>query len=335
MNGNNRLAPWMLAAGLLVCAGSALGQGMPPGAMQWIKLAGNYPRTATAVGALEYPSPNYVVDPQWTQFGCTVYANADSTPNRLRNSYWRWRTDSIFLSNAMVDTYTITGPAGSAGTPVTAHVRLTPRGNLFVGPRLLGSTTIYCCASFLQVKVGTWNPSSDPGFLEQFRVAEFAPNFFGQQSIPSQNYGSTQPIVPVTLVVEGDVLRTVGQPFDVGYMITTNGEGVGNVPGTTTPGESEYLAYSVHWDLPPGYSITSLRGWTDPDAPPPPGCGSADFNGDGDIGTDADIEAFFTCLGGTCCGTCDTHGADFNGDGDIGTDADIESFFRVLGGGDC
>jgi trimeric autotransporter adhesin len=62
-------------------------------------------------------------------------------------------------------------------------------------------------------------------------------------------------------------------------------------------------------------------------------CGSPDFNGDGDIGTDADIEAFFACLGGNCCATCGS--PDFNGDGDIGTDADIESFFRVLGGGSC
>jgi hypothetical protein len=27
--------------------------------------------------------------------------------------------------------------------------------------------------------------------------------------------------------------------------------------------------------------------------------------------------------------------ADFNGDGDVGTDADIEAFFRVLAGGNC
>jgi hypothetical protein len=60
---------------------------------------------------------------------------------------------------------------------------------------------------------------------------------------------------------------------------------------------------------------------------------SADFNGDGDEGTDADIEAFFACLGGNCCVTCGS--ADFNGDGDVGTDADIESFFRVLAGGPC
>jgi hypothetical protein len=64
-----------------------------------------------------------------------------------------------------------------------------------------------------------------------------------------------------------------------------------------------------------------------------PSCGSADFNHDGDIGTDGDIEAFFACLGGSCCAQCDS--ADFNGDGDIGTDSDIEAFFRVLGGGTC
>jgi hypothetical protein len=64
-------------------------------------------------------------------------------------------------------------------------------------------------------------------------------------------------------------------------------------------------------------------------------CGTSDYNGDGDFGTDADIEAFFACLGGTCCETCWHLGSDFTGDGDFGTDGDIESFFRVLGGGSC
>jgi choice-of-anchor B domain-containing protein len=66
-----------------------------------------------------------------------------------------------------------------------------------------------------------------------------------------------------------------------------------------------------------------------------PTCGTSDFNGDGDVGTDADIEAFFACLAGNCCPTCFAGGADFNGDGDVGTDADIEAFFRVLAGGPC
>jgi hypothetical protein len=64
-------------------------------------------------------------------------------------------------------------------------------------------------------------------------------------------------------------------------------------------------------------------------------CGTSDFNGDGDFGTDQDIEAFFACLAGNCCAACFEGGADFNGDGDFGTDADIEAFFRVLSGGGC
>src|SRR5207244_911729 len=56
-------------------------------------------------------------------------------------------------------------------------------------------------------------------------------------------------------------------------------------------------------------------------------CCLQDYNGDGDPGTDADIESFFNCLAGNCCQGCPPD-ADFNCDGDVGTDADIESFFR-------
>jgi hypothetical protein len=66
-----------------------------------------------------------------------------------------------------------------------------------------------------------------------------------------------------------------------------------------------------------------------------PSCGTADFNCDGDTGTDGDIESFFACLAGNCPAAPCTNTADFNGDGDTGTDADIEAFFRVLAGGTC
>jgi hypothetical protein len=64
-------------------------------------------------------------------------------------------------------------------------------------------------------------------------------------------------------------------------------------------------------------------------------CGSADFNCDGDVGTDADIESFFACVAGNCPQPPCMSTGDFNGDGDVGTDADIEAFFRVLAGGTC
>jgi hypothetical protein len=58
------------------------------------------------------------------------------------------------------------------------------------------------------------------------------------------------------------------------------------------------------------------------------GAGPADFDGDGDLGTDADIEAFFACLADPAC-----RAADFDCDGDSGTDLDIAAFFRCLSGG--
>jgi|GEM_PF-830988 len=75
--------------------------------------------------------------------------------------------------------------------------------------------------------------------------------------------------------------------------------------------------------------------WVEFNLANPPPCGTADFNGDSDFGTDQDIEAFFACLAGACCPTCFAGGADFNADGDFGTDQDIEAFFRVLAGGAC
>jgi len=65
----------------------------------------------------------------------------------------------------------------------------------------------------------------------------------------------------------------------------------------------------------------------------PPPCGSSDFNGDGELGTDQDIEAFFACIAGQCCLLCSS--ADFDGDGDTATDGDIEAFFRALSGNHC
>jgi hypothetical protein len=64
---------------------------------------------------------------------------------------------------------------------------------------------------------------------------------------------------------------------------------------------------------------------------PPIPC-SPDYNGDGSVATDRDIEDFFQCLSGNCCPSCTP---DFNGDGAASSDADIEAFFRVLAGGPC
>jgi hypothetical protein len=126
-----------------------------------------------------------------------------------------------------------------------------------------------------------------------------------------QTWGSTDGLV-------ADVQGWVANPSsNHGWII------IGN---ETTPGSAMRMS-SLEGLSPPVLTITYTAGG--------PTCGTADFDGDGDVGTDADIEAFFACLAGNCCPTCFELGADFNGDGDVGTDADIESFFRVLAGGEC
>jgi hypothetical protein len=60
------------------------------------------------------------------------------------------------------------------------------------------------------------------------------------------------------------------------------------------------------------------------------GCGSADFNGDGEA-NDQDILDFFACLRGECCAACGS--TDIDHDGLAGTEADIVAFFRALAEG--
>jgi hypothetical protein len=113
------------------------------------------------------------------------------------------------------------------------------------------------------------------------------------------------------------VLDTLSDNLRVFAPMSSGAGAIVQTAGVSSPGGSGELAQFV---------VVSQGG---------PSCGSADFDCDGDVGTDADIESFFACLAGTCpappCGST----ADFNGDGDVGTDADIEAFFRVLAGGNC
>lgn len=163
-------------------------------------------------------------------------------------------------------------------------------------------------------------------------------------------WGSAAFGVPVSRVVDGVVTFSVpitfGQNFSLGvYALASAGLRSSGGFGSTCTGNADFSTQGVTWNgittirdstgtIINGATIVSGSGvdWIPPYALP---CGTADFDGDGDSGTDADIEAFFACLSGNCCPTCYLGGADFNADGDSGTDADIESFFRVLGGAPC
>jgi hypothetical protein len=130
----------------------------------------------------------------------------------------------------------------------------------------------------------------------------------------------------------------------VQLLVNTTGIGALTISGSSAPAPGTWRRYSITASAPtslPANPYLAIR-FSSPGSQADfdsffleftPSCGTADFNNDGDSGTDADIEAFFACLAGNCCATCQS--ADFNFDGDTGTDADIEAFFRVLAGGSC
>jgi hypothetical protein len=143
---------------------------------------------------------------------------------------------------------------------------------------------------------------------------------------------STRPIFQCNIDMNWAPVLPAGEYW---FAVAVEGE-----PGVTAPVGSILNPNSTRDG---GTQYTPATGWVDIPRDFPfkvfgsvaPSCGNQDFNGDGDFGTDQDIEAFFACLGGNCCATCWPGGSDFNGDGDFGTDQDIEAFFRVLGGGTC
>ena len=263
-------------AALFFLASPAAGQcvyGMPAGATHYMEASANAvcPGVVSGgdtafgvVGAAPYPSPNYVTDPAYLSVGAFLYANGDGTPNRLRVSYANHLHSDVFFRNSMVDTYTISGPPGSEGTPVDARVVFRTTGTLFVGQNI-GS--FHSGSSSIRAEVGTWNPDTNPALSEQFRVNPFSPAFTVFQGIPFANYGTSTPTLEVDMTVDQILTRTVGEPFDVAFGFDAQGNGAGNLSLSPSPGEDEYLVGTNDWELPAGYQITSVSGWTDPGGP--------------------------------------------------------------------
>jgi uncharacterized repeat protein (TIGR01451 family) len=195
--------------------------------------------------------------------------------------------------------------------------------------------------NFQPITPGTFETWSDATFSQLFFL--LAGNNRGDYVIGGTT-DSPDPLANAVIVLNGQtVLARENDPVDA------DGNGVFD-DGLFIRSFRDDYAFLTDTDL---YVVVTLRATPtakgcitqDPDLgqaliriplpPTGPTCGTADFDGDGDVGTDADIEAFFSCLAGNCCDTCHPGGADFDGDGDSGTDADIEAFFRVLSGGNC
>jgi hypothetical protein len=216
------------------------------------------------------------------------------------------------------DVLTVTAPGVPAGTPGTLHYTIRVGGGLAAPSGFSASTWGF------QSALG--GAAFDMTHSGRFNSPDLVPS--GYQGEPEGDFTAT-------------INFTFGSPMQLAIQCSAN---AGASNSFTSMGHASVTDFRFDWrgisnvtangSPVTNFHVSSQTG-TDYGGSLPPPCQSADFDCDGDIGTDADIEAFFACIAGTCPPPPCTSTADFNGDGDIGTDADIESFFRVLAGGTC
>jgi autotransporter-associated beta strand protein len=242
------------------------------------------------------------------------------------------------LGASSADALTVASGATLGGSG-TIYRNTTVNGTLAPGnsPGILtisGTLTLGAGAAF---NVDINGPVAGTGYDQVVQVSQTS------SLIPTTILGAGTATLNVSLGYgpsASDMFWLINNTNTLGTATTTTGNFVGLNEGDTVPlGSFGGRTYTAHIS----YNGNFATGQADHsgndvvlygiDGSLPPCCRS-DFNGDGSVGTDADIESFFACLSGDCCPTCPPN-ADFNCDGGVGTDADIESFFRVLSGGPC
>jgi len=255
------------------------------------------------------------------------------------------------LNSAWLDSFTYTA-AASGQSAAAAVVAQLYNPATYRAPDPAGDTRAGAHASYFDLVAPTATP--DFGLLTPF-AADIVPtvNFPSSggvfaTSARSDNIGAVftgYVNIPTTNLYQFHLNSDDGSKLYLGGVLVLNNDGLhGMVEKSTALLGLRAGTHAVRVEFFEGGGgaglIASLSGTDLPKAPipapmwsfSPPTC-AADYDGDLDVGTDADIAAFFACIGGSCCPLCGS--ADFNGDGDTGTDLDIEAFFRVLGGGNC
>ncbi|MFO0830950.1 MAG: hypothetical protein U0637_03795 [Phycisphaerales bacterium] len=319
----------------LAWASAAQCVGMPEGARGYIEAANsNVPcgEAVTGTESLPVPSANYC-SANSCAAGQVLLANADHNAQRLRLSTYRARGTPLFVYNSMADVYTIWGPPGSEGTPVTARLVCRMTGTLFTPfhGTIGGQPLYFWPTTNVTLEVGTWAQMSNSDFHEQFRVNPFTPDFVlnASWSPPQSN---TMLFHDVDVTMDQPLTQTVGTPFEVGYSLFNASGNAGNSTGSPTPSDAQYVVATINWALPAGFSITSQRGWTDPDGP---ACDPLDFNNDGLFPDTADIDDFLSVFSGGPCSTSTCNDLDFNNDGLFPDTSDIDALLSVFSGGPC
>ena len=321
------------AIGLYTAGGSLIVKDDNSGSGNNAQLSFGIGRRAAVGNGLQYDGRN------WDTTNATTVGLAPGT------YYVAVAPSGTGLGASFADGYTATGN-GTAGN-ITLRVRTNAAGGV-LSPSVVPLATRVVGATGQDPIVGPGGQTT-PAVLNGPGVLWYDVNLCNAADaghvVSFDLTGSTAPISSIT------VFDGIGN--EVGQAIGGAAPAVLNFGGSNTSLAEGHYYVALTYDAPPNLapSPTTAGRWhvrgkvgsqgynfalsvAVPWSSCPSVCGTADFNCDGDIGTDADIDAFFACLSGVCPRAVHER-ADFNGDGDVGTDADIEAFFRVLGGGTC
>jgi hypothetical protein len=241
----------------------------------------------------------------------TAGGSTTTTLNNNTRNQWFMIPASAAVTGSALDEFNWilntakTAEAYQAGPPKIVQAAPAPAASIAAGTPVASATVTFSEAvNAGSAAFGVTGPGGSVPFTFGYNAANFTATLtFSSQLAPGTYTVTVQPAVTAS---------TGGAALD------------GEIPGTAIVNQGP---------LPSGDGVAGgAASWS---FTVQGACGSADFNCDGAVGTDADIESFFSCIAGTCPPPPCTSTADFNHDGAVGTDADIESFFRVLSGGPC
>jgi hypothetical protein len=246
---------FLLASFLAVAvsgAARATPVGMPAGSRVWMELDSNacdLDGDSDCLGSNQ-PGPNPPNGIPLTTFsesnGAWATGFAEVQPDQVRTLVGSYSGAGLYVS--MLDTYTVHGAAAGPFS-ITSHLEAEGTASSIPFTRTNNHGLV---GANVGLEIGTFNPSSDPAFHEQWRITPFGPSNSANQLIPT-TFSAAPISTSMDLATSYTRTVSVGDVFDIAYGVYS-GVGAGWVDLRNTA--------VLSFDLPEGVYLTSALGGT-------------------------------------------------------------------------
>jgi hypothetical protein len=238
---------------------------MPAGSTVWMEMRGNAcdaDGDADCIGSNQpgVNPPNGIPLTTFVDGTTSATGYAEVRADQMRSSLSA--NTGAFLYMSMLDSYTVHGSASGA-FPITVNFALSGTAASIT---VTNATYTLVYEQFIgvnaEVEIGTFSSSTDPGFLEQYRVTPFT-GASALQSFASQSV-QNGPAFQYPIDITASHMRTVavGDVFDLAFGMNSH-VGLGTIDLLNTG--------VISFELPDGVYLTSSLGGTFGNPVPAPG----------------------------------------------------------------